>query len=635
MRTEVEVAVAVMQDLVGKLSIKIEEQPFDKQGIERIIRDFKDVISSLRDPEGLSIIQDQLKVIVNNLKGSSLQGKIQSIVILAEGVFQLGNVKSEVAVVEAPLTLEDLHQRLNLWESEAPPKENREGFKREILEFLKDENSSKELVLVNYKVSELPDIFEYPVFSQKLEKLNLSHNPITLLPESIGRCKALKELNLFSTQILSLPESIIKCTNLEVLNLTSSFILSLPDQIGQCVALKKIIMKDTKVAFLPDSIGNCLALEELDLTLTRVNSLPESIGNCVALKKLTIAYNWIRSLPDSIGQLQNLTSLYLYKSGVMSLPNSILELPRACHIEISRSSLSEDVETRLRTLAREEGYNGPQFQFSMTRRKLPRQQALSVEQLIDGLYKAANQEKPLLENISREDQELNSWLNRLSWIADYKAGGENKDKIVNMILVYLEAADRDEDFRSIFQAVINSSSETCGDRIALSLLDLGIAYDLSCIDPATVPMPELAMFLKSVWSFDILKEVAKQKVNSLLLVDEIEVYLGYPIQLQSRLNLPLNQTDMLYFTVSEIDPQDLDTAQEYVENKISSREHFCEYLLQRDVWNQALNSQHSVEVQVLEDAKREGLAVDDPDYEAIGQAYNQGMNQLTQNIISL
>jgi hypothetical protein len=49
-----------------------------------------------------------------------------------------------------------------------------------------------------------------------------------------------------------------------------------------------------------------------------------------------------------------------------------------------------------------------------------------------------------------------------------------------------------------------------------------------------------------------LEQIAREKVKTLRFVDEIEVYLAYPVKLKERLDLQIDVKDMLYFGCSGV-----------------------------------------------------------------------------------
>ncbi|MBM3208458.1 MAG: hypothetical protein FJZ57_07685 [Chlamydiae bacterium] len=67
--------------------------------------------------------------------------------------------------------------------------------------------------------------------------------------------------------------------------------------------------------------------------------------------------------------------------------------------------------------------------------------------------------------------------------------------------------------------------------MALSVLHLALQHKLHSIDKND--LSDFADFLiHGPWMIDQLKNITRQKINTLRFVDEIEVYLAYPISLK-------------------------------------------------------------------------------------------------------
>lgn len=118
---------------------------------------------------------------------------------------------------------------------------------------------------------------------EKVYRLNLSKQKLSLFPEGIIRLKNLQELNLSKNKIDSIPEKICMLTNLQVLNLSGNKLKYLPDSIGKFKQLKKLISSRNYLLEIPKSIGDCTNLEVLDLWENDIGVFPEELGK---LKKL-------------------------------------------------------------------------------------------------------------------------------------------------------------------------------------------------------------------------------------------------------------------------------------------------------------------------------------------------------------
>ena len=95
------------------------------------------------------------------------------------------------------------------------------------------------------------------------------------------------------------------------LNMTHNQLSFLPDSIGKLVNLEILYLGANQLSSLPDSIGNMTNLKRLDLTNNQLTSLPESIGRLTNLEELYLTGNQLTSLPDWIGRLTNLKVLNL------------------------------------------------------------------------------------------------------------------------------------------------------------------------------------------------------------------------------------------------------------------------------------------------------------------------------------
>ncbi|MBM3208503.1 MAG: hypothetical protein FJZ57_07910, partial [Chlamydiae bacterium] len=195
---------------------------------------------------------------------------------------------------------------------------------------------------------------------------------------------------------------------------------------------------------------------------------------------------------------------------------------------------------------------------------------------------------------------LQSWLSRLSLMQ--QNGRDGVQSLSRKVLSYLQLAQDNKEFRETFFAVIDGAHRTCGDRMALSVLHLGLQYRMTVFNKSD--LRGYADFLiHGPWMLDRLEEISRVKVESLRFVDEIEVYLGYPVKLRERLKLQIDVEDMLYFSCSEITEADLDNAASFIENQLSELDAVANILVKREDWVKALKEQCKQEVNAIEEHK--------------------------------
>jgi leucine-rich repeat protein SHOC2 len=145
-------------------------------------------------------------------------------------------------------------------------------------------------------------------------RLDLRHQKLTLLPDSIENISTLKELDITDNQLIELPESIGSLTN-----------------------LKELSLEDNYLKYLPDSIGNLVNLTHLFVGTNELSRLPENIGNISNLKYLFLSCNSIKCLPISFGKLRNLIELDLGYNNLDGLLESIVDFHDLVEINLNRN----------------------------------------------------------------------------------------------------------------------------------------------------------------------------------------------------------------------------------------------------------------------------------------------------------
>ena len=574
----------------------------------------------------------------------------------------------------------DFTEKVNRWVSEGEEGENRLEAKNEILRCLNTQDS--ELKLLDLGLKTLPDMFSNKIFVENLKILRVNGNLLKTLPESIGRLSALKSLVACDNQLETLPESIDGLTalthliagrnllktlpesigrlsTLQSLTLDKNKLEALPTSIGNLIALKYLGASNNKLETLPESLSNLIALEKLDLSENKLTTLPENLGNLIALENLDVPYNkltrlpenlgnltalkrlvananTLTRLPESIGRLMALETLSIEHNRTLTgIPNELLNLSRRCYVELSGCGLSQTVLDAIQIAVGAEGYHGPRITHSILEQR--RRMEMSLSESLQDLSKITGRALTLkdLPNLPNSN-ELKIWLGRLCEISDYKTGADKKKGLANNVQDYLQKANEDPEFREVFYSVIQGASETCGDRVALSLMHLGIAHDLSRVDIKDTQ--KLAKFLiRGIFVMRLLEDVSRTKVASLRFVDEIEVFLGYPVMLKERLKLPINVDQMLYARCSNITSQDLDAAEHFVNEQLSHEEVLCDFLSKQDKWKEALSLKYPEEIRGLEEQKAfqsEGASTT-ADYEKIEREFARGLVELTKFAVNL
>jgi Leucine-rich repeat (LRR) protein len=117
-----------------------------------------------------------------------------------------------------------------------------------------------------------------------------------------ARLDRVDKLDLSSNQLTYLPESIGNLTNLTWLKLGGNTYDR--DELGNRTDELDWALFN-KIKILPESIGNLNKLTSLNVSSNQLTTLPESIGILSELTSLNVSSNQLTTLPESIGNLTN------------------------------------------------------------------------------------------------------------------------------------------------------------------------------------------------------------------------------------------------------------------------------------------------------------------------------------------
>ncbi|MBM3207722.1 MAG: hypothetical protein FJZ57_03845, partial [Chlamydiae bacterium] len=513
-----------------------------------------------------------------------------------------------------------------------------------ILEFINDP-SKTELILVldsffsEEEVDSLPDIFSNTELKNRLRFLSIQEGNLHHLPDSICDLRVLDRLMIADIPTIeNLPDRLGDLTQLEILQITRTEIHSLPESLGNLRNLRHLSCSYSRLRGLPESFGNLERVEEIRLNSNQIENLPQSIGNLRSLNTLILTENRLETIPTTICNLGNLRDMSLNQNQLRDLPNSVIEINRFCRIDLENSGLSLNVINRLRELSEGEDYVGPRFSFSIeeTFHVVPLENEI-IDRVLASLYAKAGYEEvtvfeqrypSLYQFIQQNEKEelLRMWMSRLDYMQDSlrdEEGGFSRK-----ILSYLSLAETNENFRRDFFSIIHGATETCGDRMALSILHIGLKAKMATIDRNDAK--NFAEFLiHGPWMIEQLENIARAKIQTLRFVDEIEVYLAYPVKLRERLNIQIDVDDMLYFRCSGVTQEDLDLAAAHINEIISTLEAKHNILIDREDWIEFLAQKYPAAIAALRRERNSLLDSGNISYAQIQDKYTKAILDLT------
>jgi hypothetical protein len=195
--------------------------------------------------------------------------------------------------------VEELGPHLNLWKK-------RLG---RVPEWVWERNDLETLVLADNDLSEVSDQIGR---LQKLRMLDLGHNRMTRLPDTLSDLDSLTDfLYLHDNQLSALPDTFARLTRLRYLNISENAFEQLPQCVFSMAGLIELRASGNRLTSLPDCIASLTRLRELHLRDTKLTSLPESIGSLHELRQIDLRGNPLTHLPASIAALPRLEKLDL------------------------------------------------------------------------------------------------------------------------------------------------------------------------------------------------------------------------------------------------------------------------------------------------------------------------------------
>lgn len=402
-----------------------------------------------------------------------------------------------------------------------------------------------------------------PVLPPGLLELSIFSNPLTHLPAlPSGLCK----LWIFGNQLTSLP---VLPPGLQELSVSDNQLASLPTLPSELYKLWAYNNRLTSLPALPSG------LKELIVSGNRLTSLPVLPSE---LKELMVSGNRLTSLPMLPS---GLLSLSVYRNQLTRLPESLIHLSSETTVNLEGNPLSERTLQALREITSAPGYSGPIIRFDMAGASAPRETRALHLAAADWLVPAREGEPAPADRWHMFGQEDNAdafslFLDRLSETENFIKDAGFKAQISSWLAQLAE----DEALRANTFAMATEATSSCEDRVTFFLHQMKNVQLVHNAEKGQYDNDLAALVAtgREMFRLGKLEQIAREKVRTLALVDEIEVWLAYQNKLKKSLGLTSVTAEMRFFDVSGVTVTDLQDAELQV--KAAEKSEFREWILQ-------------------------------------------------------
>jgi len=156
------------------------------------------------------------------------------------------------------------------------------------------------------------DLTEFPTeiytLADTLERLDMTNNKLSTLPDDFHRLKKLKILFLSNNNFTTLPTVLAKCPSLSMIGFRNNQIITVEEN-SLPLTTRWLILTDNHISKLPNSMGDLTLLQKCMLSGNQLTALPVSMQKCHNLELLRIAVNKLTTLPLWLTTLPKLSWL--------------------------------------------------------------------------------------------------------------------------------------------------------------------------------------------------------------------------------------------------------------------------------------------------------------------------------------
>ncbi|EIL9933848.1 E3 ubiquitin--protein ligase [Salmonella enterica] len=419
-------------------------------------------------------------------------------------------------------------------------------------------NGSRELNVGESGLTTLPDCLP-----AHITKLIIPHNNLTRLPALPPGLRLLSVSGNPLTRLPALPSGL---WSLAVNNTQLTRLPVLPP------GLQLLTVTDTQLTDLPALPPGLQMLLVRNNPLTSLPALPSG------LQTLWVTNSQLSSLPTLPPGLR---SLWAYHNRLTRLPESLIHLSSEATVHLESNPLSERTLQTLLDITSAPDYSGPTIHFNMAGASAPREARALHLATADWLTPAREGETAPADRWQMFGQEDNAaafslLLDRLSETENFKKDAGFKAQISSWLTELAE----DEELRARTFVMATEATSSCEDRITFFLHQMRNVQLVHNAEKGEYDdnLAALVAAGREMFRLGKLEQIAREKVRTLALVDELEVWLAYQNKLKKSLGLTSVTAEMRFFDVSGVTVTDLQAAELQV--KAAEKSEFREWILQ-------------------------------------------------------
>ncbi|MER3248337.1 type III secretion system effector E3 ubiquitin transferase SspH2 [Salmonella enterica] len=404
-----------------------------------------------------------------------------------------------------------------------------------------------------------------PPLPAGLQMLLVAGNQLTSLPPLPA---GLQMLSVAGNQLTSLPPL---PAGLQMLLVAGNQLTSLPPLPA---GLQRLLVAGNQLTSLPPLPAGLQVLSVSDNQLTSLPLLP------AGLELLTLDRNpqlvRLPPLPEGLQTLSVDANPQLTR-----LPESITGLSSEAIVNLYGNPLSERTLQALQNITSAPGYSGPRILFDMAGASAPREARALHLAAADWLVPAREGEPAPADRWHMFGQEDNAaafslFLDRLGETENCIKDAGFKAQISSWLVQLAE----DEALRAKTFAMATEATASCQDRVTLALHQMKNVQLVHDAEKGQYDnnLAALVATGREMFRLEKLEQIAREKVRTLALVDEIEVWLAYQNKLKKSLGLTSVTAEMRFFRISGVTVSDLQAAELQV--KAAEKSEFREWILQ-------------------------------------------------------